>query len=530
VINKNYVIAIYLRLSLEDDGYGESESISNQRDLVNNYISSHNEFDGCSVLEFSDDGYSGTNFNRPHVTKMLKQAKSGKINCIIVKDFSRFGRNHIEVGDYIEQIFPFLGIRFISVNNNFDSKNLSMQTGTLDIAFTNLINDYYSKDVSKKVTSAKQAKMRKGDYMSTTALYGYRKMDGNKNRLDIDPVAAKYVHAVFELCLEGKSTGAIATELNAKNIPTPLAYKRIIGYERKWNTVNDTNFWTRAMVWKLLRDERYLGITISGKTKVMRVGSNKRYRQPKSEWIVVHDTHTPIISEESFYKAQELLGLKKERDANKMVERLLGGKVKCGCCGHTMRGRYDRERPYFFCETLKVHKSDCVSEKVYEDILSDIVLAFVRKYTACANSILSRLKNQASENIAKMAESASNLQAIIKKTKTAKVNLYESYKEGKLTRDMYIEKCNYYKNVVIKLQDDLEKLNCELTALRGKEHENQLLDNFKKLYNLPKLTPHLVSELVSTIKIYDINNIEITWNFCDDYQKELVLRNCPEIT
>ena len=140
-----------------------------------------------------DDGFTGTNFNRPAVTDMLNQVRSGKINCVVVKDFSRFGRSHIEVGDYIEQIFPFLGVRFISVNNNFDSINHTMQAGTLDIAFTNLINDYYSKDVSKKVTSAKHAKMRKGDYMSTMALFGYCKMANNKNRLEIDPVAAEYV-------------------------------------------------------------------------------------------------------------------------------------------------------------------------------------------------------------------------------------------------------------------------------------------------------------------------------------------------
>lgn len=523
-MSKDYVIAVYLRLSLEDGGYGESESISNQRNLINSYISNLDEFNGCKVVEFSDDGYSGTNFNRPDVTKMLDQVKGGKINCIVVKDFSRFGRNHIEVGDYIEQILPFLGVRFIAINNGFDSKNITMQAGTLDIAFTNLINDYYSKDVSKKVTSAKQAKMRKGDYMSTTALYGYRKMKDNKNRLEIDPVSADYVRTVFALCLEGKSTGIVAQELNFQEIPTPLAYKRIIGYDRKWNIINDTNFWTRAMVWRLLRDERYVGNTISGKTKVVRVGSNKRIKQPKSEWIVVPNTHAPIISEEEFYKAQELLGVKKERIANVAIERLFADKVKCGCCNHTMRGRHDKEHPYFFCETPKVHKSDCVADRIYEDTLSDIVLASIRKYAEialCADSILVQLKNQSNEDISKIIGDISVVQTEIEKTKTAKVALYESYKDGKLTRDMYIEEKSRSEDDLIRLQNFLEKLNVELEALRCEPKSNQFVDSFKELYALQELTPHLVNKLVANIKIRAVDDIAITWNFEDDYQRLL---------
>jgi DNA invertase Pin-like site-specific DNA recombinase len=524
--DKHYIVALYLRLSL-DDGYGESESISNQRKLLKLYISSRDELAGCEILEFADDGYTGTNFNRPAVTDMLNQAKNGKINCILVKDFSRFGRNHIEVGDYIEQIFPFLGIRFISVNNNFDSINYTMQAGTLDIAFTNLINDYYSKDVSKKVTSAKHAKMRKGDYMSTTALFGYRKMEGNKNRLEIDPMAAEYVRKVFNLCLGGKTSGAIALEMNRSGIPTPLVYKRINGYDRKWRKVNDTNHWTRAMVLKILRDERYIGSTISGKTRVLKVGSNQRLRQSKSEWVVVPDTHEPIISENVFNEAQALLGLKTERLAYGAKERLFAGKVKCGTCGHAMRGRYDRVRPFFFCETTKIHKTDCTLDKVYEDELCDMVLASIRLYAEmalCADSFFVQLRDNTKGDTAKIVANITSVQTDIEKAKSAKVALYESYKEGTLTRDMYIEEKKRNDAAISVLLSRMEKMKVELQALRGEETNNRFVDSFKSLGHLSELTPQLVSKLVAAIKIHDSHDIGITWNFEDDYQR--VLRFC----
>ena len=525
-MNEKYVIALYLRLSLEDDGFSESESIANQRGLLNHYIKSCDEFAGCKVLEFMDDGYTGTNFNRPAVTDMLNQVKDGKINCVVVKDFSRFGRNHIEVGDYIEQIFPFLGVRFISVNNNFDSKNHNMQAGTLDIAFTNLIYDYYSKDISKKVTSAKQAKMRKGDYMSSTAFYGYRKMPSNKNRLEIDPVAAEYVRKVFALCLEGKSTGTIARELNSQNIPTPLVYKRSIGYNRKWNIVNSTNHWTRAMVLKLLREERYIGITISGKTKAGKVGSKQNVKQLRSEWIAVHNTHEPIVANEVFDKAQQILGLPSERMAFMAKEHLFSGKLICGHCNHIMRGRYDKERPYFFCETVKVRKSKCATEKIYEDTLGEIVLASVVKYAEialCADNILQQRKSNADERIIKIADDISSLRTEIEKVKSTKVALYENYKEGTLTKDMYLDERSRSDNSITKMESEIVKMESEIEAIQDEANSNNFVDCFKKHLHIDALTPQLVSELVSAIKIYDNDSIEIIWNFEDDFQRVLQL-------
>jgi hypothetical protein len=369
--------------------------------------------------------------------------------------------------------------------------------------------------------------MRKGHYMSTTALFGYRKIEGNKNRLEVDPVAAEYVRKVFNLCLEGKTSGAIALEMNAKAIPTPLVYKRINGYDRKWRNVNDTNHWTRAMVLKILRDERYIGSTVSGKTRVLKVGSNQRLRQSKSNWVVVPDTHEPIISENLFNEAQILLGLKTERPAYGAKERLFAGKIKCGTCGHAMRGRYDRVRPFFFCETTKIHKTDCTKDKVYEDELCNMVLASIRLYAEmaiCADSFFVQLQDHVKGDTAKIVANITSIQTDIEKAKSAKVALYESYKEGTLSKDMYIEEKKRSDADISVLHSRMGKMNINLEALRCEETNNRFVDNFKSLGHLSELTPQLVSKLVAAIKIHDSYDIGITWNFEDDYQR--VLRFC----
>jgi len=301
-----------------------------------------------------------------------------------------------------------------------------------------------------------------------------------------------------------------------------MAYKQSIGYNRKWRKVNDTNHWTRAMVLSILRDERYIGSTISGKTRVLKVGSNHRLKQSKNNWIVVPNTHESIISQDDFDEVQAILGLKTERSAYGAMERLFAGKVKCGTCGHAMRGRYDRVRPFFFCETTRIHKTGCITDKVFEDDLSELVLALIRKYAEialCAYSILVQLRVNASGDIAKIVEDMAILQTEIDKTKSSKIALYESYKEGKLTKDMYIEEKKRSEDTVATLQGRMEKMKLELEVLRGEPHDNQFVDSFKELHQLVELTPQLVSDLVDCIKIHAVDDIAITWNFEDDYQR-----------
>ena len=218
-------VALYMRLSSEDANEGESFSIRNQRDLLHNFLKSRREFDGCTVMEFCDDGYTGTNFDRPGIQKMLSMA-GNPIQCIIVKDFSRFGRNLLDVGDYLDQIFPFLGVRFIAVNENYDSKNSIGSSVSLDVSLKAMVYEMYSRDISEKIRCVQQAKMKKGEYLCAIAFYGYKRSATQKNKLEVDGKVADVVRRIFQMAVGGMTPTQIALRLNAEGIPSPLVYRR----------------------------------------------------------------------------------------------------------------------------------------------------------------------------------------------------------------------------------------------------------------------------------------------------------------
>lgn len=256
--------AIYLRISSEDADLrtgekDESESIYNQRSLLREYVSSHADLSDSEILEFCDDGWSGTNFERPAVKELLEQVRRGQINCILVKDLSRFGRDYLTVGDYISRVFPFLGVRFISVNDGFDSSN-PLDIDSLDTSFRTLIYDLYSRDLSCKVKSAKKARAERGAFLSPYAPYGYIKDPEDKNHLLVDEEAAVVIRRIFQRAADGLKAWEIAAELNGDGICSPKTYKVNAGYTRTpWRSIQEENFWTVGLITKILRYERYIG-------------------------------------------------------------------------------------------------------------------------------------------------------------------------------------------------------------------------------------------------------------------------------
>ena len=253
--------AMYLRISSEDADLrtgekDESESISNQRSLLREYVSGHAELAGSEILEFCDDGWSGTNFERPAVKELLEQVRRGQINCIVVKDLSRFGRDYLTVGDYISRVFPFLGVRFISINDGFDSSN-PLDIDSLDTSFRTLIYDLYSRDLSRRVKSAKKARAERGAFLSPYAPYGYVKDPEDKNHLLVDTEAAEVIRRIFQMAADGAKTWEIAAALNGDGVSSPKNYKVEAGCTRKpWRSIQEENFWTASLVAKFLRDER----------------------------------------------------------------------------------------------------------------------------------------------------------------------------------------------------------------------------------------------------------------------------------
>lgn len=273
-LGKNYVVALYIRLSMEDDDLGrekrESDSITNQRALLKEYLKNHEEFADCTVIEKCDDGYSGVHFdNRPQFTELITLAKKGKINCIMVKDFSRFGRNYIELGNYLDQIFPFLGIRFISVNDNYDSAALNGETSGLDVAFKNLIYDYYSREMSKKQRIAWRRMAENGEYNAGFTLYGYKKAPDDKHKLVVDEETAPIVKEIFSMKLSGIGTSHIAKCLNDRGVPSPAELGRQRNIRQKWKGNFEKYGWTASTVERILREEKYTGTMVMLRTDCM---------------------------------------------------------------------------------------------------------------------------------------------------------------------------------------------------------------------------------------------------------------------
>lgn len=298
-----YTIALYLRVSDEDenpDHVLESESISSQRLLLHDFVNGHGELSCGRTIEFMDDGFSGTNFERPGVKKLLDMAKAHQIDCIVVKDFSRFGRNYLEVGNYLEQIFPFLGIRFLSVNDHFDSFENIGAAGAIEVGFKNIIHEAYSKDLSEKIKSVRRMKAEQGKFITAFAPYGYKKAETIKNQLIIDEECAIIVRRIFSLYLGGMGKTAIACLLNKEGIPSPYMVRRQRN-ERFHSIVGKKQtYWTAGTVSRILSDQRYTGDAIYGKVRPVTIGSKKDISVPEEDWIIVPDAHPLIVKREIF--------------------------------------------------------------------------------------------------------------------------------------------------------------------------------------------------------------------------------------
>lgn len=325
-----YVIAMYIRLSMEDVKT-DSLSIPNQRLLLGRHIDTLEDND-VEIMEFVDNGYSGVNFERPAVQELLELVRQSKIDCIIVKDFSRFGRNSIETGYFIEQVFPLFHTRFISVNDNFDSNNYKEDTGGMAVAFKYVMHEYYSLDLSRKTKSSKYIKMKRGEYQSKVCCYGYKK--GANGRLEIDEEAAKVVRRIFSLSLETKSAQEIVKILYADKIPTPGEYRAMNG--KGFHDISRCGgIWQRSTVLRILGEERYIGTYIMGRYTLKEIGGKRSRRKDESEWFKIPNHHPAIIEKALYEQVQaKLLHFKCDKHSRGYV---LKGKVFCGCCQHAMQ-------------------------------------------------------------------------------------------------------------------------------------------------------------------------------------------------
>ncbi len=380
---ETYNVGIYCRLSNDDERDGESVSIENQKLLLQKYVRERgwNEVD-C----YCDDGYSGTNFNRPAVKRLIEDAKSKRINCIVVKDLSRFGRNYIEFGQYTDYLFPSIGCRFIAVNNGIDTMS---QNGSTDVmCFLNLFNEFYSRDTSKKVKSVKKACAERGMYMGTYPAYGYKRDPEDKHHFLIDEETAPIVRRIFALRAEGMAYRAIAIRLNDEGISSP----RVLYYQRKGtpDARNATRLWIGETVKSILRNEVYIGNMVQGKTGTVSYKSNKLINKSADEWIRVEGTHEPIVSQKIWDTVCEIEKNKiRKKSTSDGISSIFTGLMYCADCGSKMRNQVERftykdGRPgrysSFVCNTYSRNgKNACTTHTIYENVLTEIVLSDIRE-------------------------------------------------------------------------------------------------------------------------------------------------------
>ncbi len=511
------MIAKYIRLSSQDDDCApgeksESNSIANQRSLLDHYIAACSDLSACPTLEFVDDGHTGTNFDRPGVQALFTAVRRGEIDCIIVKDLSRFGRTSSETCDYLERIFPALQVRFIAVNDGYDSKAKQYgAAGDLDMGVRSIMNELYSRKVSQDVKTAKRQCAARGECIAAYPFYGYVKGTADRRRLEVDPPAAETVRLVFRLWLEGNTTEDIAHMLNDRKISSPSARKRELGAKRtSWSRLRENIPWTDQAVRVMLRNERYTGKLISLRTVRQELGDPNQRAVPKDDWIVVDNAFEAIIDNDTFQSAQALfrtLPPRPHRGHAQDPKPLFSRKMICGVCGQGLM-RQKARRTYYRCRRKQGPQVEkCKTVRIYEDDLIASVLVELRGYAAtftCAADV-----EDADEDIISREAQIMALEQQIEKQWSAKKDAFVKWNNGVISKAVYEDICAERQREIQRLQQEMDQL--KTIQGDGLSTRNESPKQMVEAADAVKLTREMVDTLIQTVRISDDGQIEIQW-------------------
>ena len=505
---QSYVIALYIRLSIEDYKY-DSLSIENQSLVLHEYAAAMPEALHAEILEFIDNGYSGTNFERPQVQKLIEMVRANQIDCIIVKDFSRFGRNSIETGYFIERVFPLFHTRFISVSDDFDSDRHKGDTGGMDVAFKYLINEYYSRDMSIKTRSAKYAKMQRGEYQSKICPYGYRKSaDGC---MEPDPEAAEVVRLIFELSASGVNATDIARELYRRGIPTPGEYKAMHG-NHTHDVSRTRGVWSCSTILRMLEDERYIGTYVIGKRAVLEIGGNRWRMKDRDKWYIIPNHHPAIVDPTTFEQAKAKQ-VRYSQPVKKSRDYPLKGKAFCGCCGHAL-SRTFAKTSYYFCR-----HSDADDSKQCHDLHVEV--------SGLEQAVLDTLKIQmevflSQDGAASPTGSITERPAYEQQIETLvneKMRLYENYQMGEIELADYKARKEILDAKLLKAKNAYAALTAQAKRdqeAQARKAERQSIS--KELSAADVLTTELTELLVDKVYVFPDRRIEIVFKVKDQFK------------
>ena len=537
--NKNQIFhaAVYLRLSREDGDKLESDSIHNQRELIHSVLPNYSNV--TIEDEYVDDGYTGTNFERPAFKKMMDDAAKHRIDCIVVKDLSRLGRNYIETGRLLEKIFPVMGIRFIAINDHYDSLTSDDGSEQIIIPFKNLINDAYCKDISMKVRSQFDAMRKEGRFIGSFACYGYLKDPENNNHLVIDEYAGRMVRYIFNLKLDGYSSLRISEKLNELKVVPPFEYKKMQGlnFDTGFRAKENAS-WTVSTVNRILRNEIYTGTMVQGKYRKISYKVRKSKAVPESEWYKAENTHDAIVTREEFDQVQRLLGLDTRTAPECEAVYPFSGFVKCAACGQNMVRRSckksdGREYTYYHCSTYK-SGGGCSSHMINEKRLEELVLMAVKSHIDVilkAEEILGSIAQMPRDQVGLtlLNKQISQLDAESNRYKEMKLHLYQDMLDGIVARDEYQQinerfsmKLKSAEEKCLSLQKDREKL------LEGENNLRPWIQEFKEYANIDHLDRKVVVSLISRILVIDKDHVEVHFRFEDELDWLMDERNVLE--
>lgn len=529
--------ALYVRLSIMDTrDRKDSESLQTQIDYLCGYIAKHPDLELYDC--YRDNGETGTNFERPGFQRMMEDVKAGRVDCIIVKDLSRFGRDFLETGNFLEKVLPFMGVRFISVNDNYDS--IRADSGeAMTIALKNLMNDIYAKDISQKVYSALDTKKRSGEFIGNFAVYGYVKSPEDRHKLVVEPEAAEVVKRIFRMKKDGMSNAAIARTLTAEQIPNPNYHRYLQGvvFTKRFS---ENSPWQTQTVKHILENPVYLGHMVQGKKITKLHAGQKQKIMPPSEWIIVPNTHEAIIEQELFDAVQAILKVKHEEYHSRLgkyahfdSENIFEGLVVCACCQHNMtryKSVYNKGRTvayHFICPRhAMLLDAGCPNTGgLRENDLKAAVYEVLRLQMAMltdAEAVIQRVSRSSAARSRRTAldNEVISVQGRLKKLDTLRQTLFESYVDGIVTQADYLFGKSRYEDEARQLEGRLQDLQAEKDTLpEASPKQNKWFSAFAKFRDEKELTREMLLALVEKIYVNEDKQVHIVLNYQDEMKK-----------
>ena len=528
-----YKVGGYARLSVEDSGKPGADTIEAQRELLESYIAAQPDMQLIGL--YCDNGRTGTNFQRPEFERLMEDVRAGKIDCIVVKDLSRFGRNYKETGNYLERIFPFLDVRFVAVSDNFDTLTAERSQDGYIVPLKNIINEAYSRDISRKVSSALAVKQKSGEFIGSWAAYGYRKCAGDKHRIEPDPVTAPIVREIFALRMGGMSLNKIAKRLNDERIPTPAQYRREIGQLKTDRYANAR--WNIFTIRNIVESEVYLGNTVQGRKKSGMCQGQKQQRTQKSNWIIVENTHEPLIDENTFRAVQAMSEQASQaynatlgnHDHLGSTPNILRGLIFCADCGKPMvryKNVTNKGTHLYYVYICQTHHADitaCPKKYLHETKLKEILWAALRcEIELCADT--QKLVDEYSHSAATVHQSdvlerqIATAERRLSRSKSLFDSLYQNYVDRLMDEREYAELRNQYRAEMEQAQAEIANLEHRQSEQKRQTSDNPWLKTFGQFRGQMELTDELAHALIERVEVYSDNRVEITLKYRDECQ------------